>query len=184
MWDARDELEVGELHRVSYTRSGSLHAASISFWLDFLEELNGDEADSRFGAAASALHRAPSETPDRRVMDIRRDFPLQYSARPIELLQGVDARGVRRDHRPAPAGGRGPRARAEGDAEGARGLAHPAGGEGEDGEARQGREEAPVGESSVGAVGPRWQGSLPDEPQAVKAGPWSPSRCAERSLAI
>ena len=87
MWDARDELEVGEVHRVSYIRSGSLHAASISFWLDFLEELDGDEADSRFGAAASALHRAPTETPDRKVIDLHRDFPLQYSARPIELLQ-------------------------------------------------------------------------------------------------
>jgi hypothetical protein len=87
LWDARDELEVGELHRVSYTRSGSLHAAFISFWLGFLENLNGDEADSRFGAAASALHRAPSETPDRKVIDIRRDFPLQYSVRPIELLK-------------------------------------------------------------------------------------------------
>jgi hypothetical protein len=87
LWDARDELEVGELHRVSYTRSGSLHAAFISFWLDFLEELDGDEAESRFGAAASALHRAPSETPDRKVIDIRRDFPLQNSARPIELVQ-------------------------------------------------------------------------------------------------
>ena len=87
LWDARDELEVAELHRVSYIRSGSLHAASISFWLDFIEKLDGDEADSRFGAAASALHRAPIETPDRKVIDLRRDFPLQYSARPIELLK-------------------------------------------------------------------------------------------------
>jgi hypothetical protein len=87
LWDARDELEVGELHRVSFTRSGTLYAASISFWLDFLEELDGDEADSRFGAAASALYRAPTEAPDRKVIDIRRDFPLQYSARPIELLK-------------------------------------------------------------------------------------------------
>lgn len=85
--DARDELEVGELHRVSFTRSGTLYAASIWFWLDFLETLNGDETDSRFGAAASALHRSPSETPDRKVIDIRRDFPLQHSARPIELLK-------------------------------------------------------------------------------------------------
>ena len=87
LWDARDELEVGELDRVSYTRSGCVYAASISFWLEFLDELKGDEADSRFGAVASALHRAPSETPDRKVIDIRRDFPLQDSAKPIELLQ-------------------------------------------------------------------------------------------------
>jgi hypothetical protein len=87
LWEARDELEVGELHRVSFTRSGTLYAASILFWLDFLEKLNGDETDSRFGAAASALHRAPTEAPDREVIDIRRDFPLQHSARPIELLQ-------------------------------------------------------------------------------------------------
>jgi hypothetical protein len=87
LWEARNELEVGELHRVSFTRSGTLYAASLSFWLSFLEELTGDAADSRFGAAASALHRAPTEAPDREVIDIRRDFPLQYSARPIELLK-------------------------------------------------------------------------------------------------
>ena len=68
-------------------RSRYMYAAVALFWLDWLEELIDSERDRRFDLAARALSRVPWHEGDRKVLDIRRDFPVTESANPIEVLR-------------------------------------------------------------------------------------------------
>ena len=72
---------MAELH------SRYMYAAVALFWLDWLEELIDSERDRRFELAARALSRVPWHEGDRKVLDIRRDFPVTESANPIEVLR-------------------------------------------------------------------------------------------------
>ena len=87
LWDARNELTPDEMETVGRCQSGGVWAATVEFWLDWLEELPGDAEDPRFGWAAWILSQIPRVMSEPEVCDIERIFPVTLDlSEPARIL--------------------------------------------------------------------------------------------------
>lgn len=81
----RDNLDRDALREAIWCQSGCVHAATVDFYLDWLEGLEGDTRDRRFGHVAAGLALLRKR---RRYDDIftgERPFPTRVT--PTELLK-------------------------------------------------------------------------------------------------
>ncbi len=98
--EVRDDLAEDELGTVSRAHSGFVFAATVEFWLAWLEELPGNADDFRFGCVAAALANIGDSAHAPEVFDGERVFPVRDEEEPIVLKRRWPfdkyARGVAR----------------------------------------------------------------------------------------
>jgi hypothetical protein len=80
LWKHRDSLTREEVKLLVGAQSGFLFAATIEFYLDWLEERDGDHDDGIFGSLASGLMTMRQRTLSDTVLDAERIFPAQIEA--------------------------------------------------------------------------------------------------------
>ena len=83
----REHLDEEQVSILTKCQSGFIHAATVEFYLTWLEDLKGDYNDAIFGLVASALHNMVKNPSVPFVTSIERIFPAPFDANPIRLLQ-------------------------------------------------------------------------------------------------
>ena len=72
----KHQLDRHQVKTLSRIFTGSIWAAVVDFYLDWLDELVGDTDDGKFGSVCAALHRMPREAREPVVRESVRQFPV------------------------------------------------------------------------------------------------------------
>lgn len=82
----RDHLDEDQVQILTKCQGGFLYAATVEFYLSWLEDLKGDYNDAIFGLIASALHNMAQNSSAPFVTSIERIFPAPLDDNPIKVL--------------------------------------------------------------------------------------------------
>jgi hypothetical protein len=82
LWEIKDIFSGSEIRQIAKCRSGFLYKATIEFYLDWLECLEGDYYDMNFGSVASGLVLARENLMMEQVLDCERVFPAPIDGPP------------------------------------------------------------------------------------------------------
>ncbi len=83
----REHLDEEQVSILTKCQTGFLNAATVEFYLSWLEDLKGNYNDAIFGLVAAALHNMVKNPSAPFVTSIEREFPATLDNNPIKLLQ-------------------------------------------------------------------------------------------------